>query len=137
MQSRASRPPWRRRGLIHSLPNCSSRSRRNIRRTSPRPPRESEIPRRLLFTLMLSLSKHEGLTLRQAQGEDSFFVGMAKMYSRLCFAATFTIATFLFAAVAFANTKGAEGTGLGGSGEAILIAEIALLLFVGRGLGEL
>ena len=47
------------------------------------------------------------------------------------------IATFLFAALAFAKTKGAEGTGFGGSGEAILIAEIALLLFVGRGLGEL
>ena len=46
------------------------------------------------------------------------------------------IATFLFAALAFANAKGAEGTGLGGSGETILIAEIALLLFVGRGLGE-
>ena len=39
--------------------------------------------------------------------------------------------------LAFAKTKGAEGTGLGGSGETILIAEIALLLFVGRGLGEL
>jgi len=36
-----------------------------------------------------------------------------------------------------ASQKGTQGTGLGGSGEAILIAEIALLLFVGRGLGEL
>ena len=40
------------------------------------------------------------------------------------------------AAVA-ASTKGTQGPGPGGSGEALLIAEIALLLFVGRGLGEL
>jgi Kef-type K+ transport system membrane component KefB/nucleotide-binding universal stress UspA family protein len=36
-----------------------------------------------------------------------------------------------------AGGKGSDGPGLGGSGEAILITEIALLLFVGRGLGEL
>jgi Kef-type K+ transport system membrane component KefB/nucleotide-binding universal stress UspA family protein len=38
---------------------------------------------------------------------------------------------------AIAKTRAVEGTGIGGSGEVILIAEIALLLFVGRGLGEL
>ena len=43
---------------------------------------------------------------------------------------------FVSAALA-AGAKGTEGPGLGGRGEAILIAEIALLLFVGRGLGEL
>jgi Kef-type K+ transport system membrane component KefB/nucleotide-binding universal stress UspA family protein len=40
--------------------------------------------------------------------------------------------------VALAATgKSTEGPGLGGTGEVILIAEIALLLLVGRGLGEL
>jgi hypothetical protein len=43
----------------------------------------------------------------------------------------------LASAATAARAKGTEGPGLGGSGEAILIAEIALLLFVGRGLGEL
>jgi Kef-type K+ transport system membrane component KefB/nucleotide-binding universal stress UspA family protein len=36
-----------------------------------------------------------------------------------------------------ASAKTPVGTGIGQNGEAILIAEIALLLFVGRGLGEL
>jgi len=35
-----------------------------------------------------------------------------------------------------ATAKSATATGVGGAGEAILIGEIALLLFVGRGLGE-
>src|SRR5437868_10987833 len=136
MQSRALRPPWKRRGLIHPPPNHSGRNRRNIRRTSPRPPRESEIPRPLPFTLMLSLSKHEGLTARQAQGEDSFFRDTARTRSQLRFVASLAVGTLLFTATAMAKTNGAEGTGRGGSGEAILIAEIVLLVFVGWGFGE-
>src|SRR5262249_30666000 len=47
-------------------------------------------------------------------------------------------AFILLTSAAFAASgKGTEGPGLGGSGEAILIVEIALLLLLGRGLGEL
>jgi Kef-type K+ transport system membrane component KefB/nucleotide-binding universal stress UspA family protein len=38
---------------------------------------------------------------------------------------------------AAAQSKGASGGGLGGTGEIILIAQVALLLLVGRGLGEI
>ncbi|HEX3430682.1 MAG TPA: cation:proton antiporter [Rhizomicrobium sp.] len=52
-------------------------------------------------------------------------------------AAAFVILFLLLTSASLAaGAKPAEGAGLGGSGEAILIAEIALLLFVGRGLGE-
>ncbi len=47
----------------------------------------------------------------------------------------------LFAAAAFlaataAHAAEAKGNGLGGSGEAILVAQVVLLLLIGRGLGE-
>src|SRR6202035_1301879 len=118
MRSRASWPRWRRRRLILPLPNRSSRNRRSSQ-TSPRPPRD-EYP----ISLMLSLSKHE------ASPFDRLRV-------RPFLSAVGAIAFFLLASAAFAANGKTEGTGLGGSGEAILIAEIALLLFVGRGLGEL
>jgi len=58
----------------------------------------------------------------------------ARWAVRLC-AAAFVLLTCTALA---AHAKSSGGAGLaGGSGEAILIAEIALLLFVGRGLGEL
>jgi Kef-type K+ transport system membrane component KefB len=41
------------------------------------------------------------------------------------------------ATLATAASRTPQGTGLGGSGEIILVAQIALLLVVGRGLGEL
>lgn len=56
------------------------------------------------------------------------------------FAASCTAITAIFLCTCEALAAGAKGTagpGLGGSGETVLIAEIALLLFVGRGLGEL
>jgi Kef-type K+ transport system membrane component KefB/nucleotide-binding universal stress UspA family protein len=43
----------------------------------------------------------------------------------------------LIPAVALAQVRGPVGNGVGGSGELILVAQVALLLLVGRGLGEL
>jgi Kef-type K+ transport system membrane component KefB/nucleotide-binding universal stress UspA family protein len=64
----------------------------------------------------------------------------------MIFGASVTKRLFILPAIAMiacgslafaADTGHTAGTGLGGSGETILIAEIALLLIVGRGLGEI
>jgi len=43
----------------------------------------------------------------------------------------------LIPVVAFAEGRGPAGNGVGGSGEIVLVAQVALLMLIGRGLGEI
>ena len=59
------------------------------------------------------------------------------MNKRIVLISLAVMPVFSTGAFAMSNEEAGLGTGLGGSGEIILLAQIVLLLFVGRGLGEI